>query len=359
MKSNTGHSTAAHKTAAHKTATRSWKRMVKPLILRSGILRFYTTLFRPQEVAILCYHSVATDREGQDNYISKAITASAELFDEQMRMLREKYNPVTLDDIADWMATRKKLPPRSVAVTFDDGFEDNYTVAAPIMEKYGICGAFYLTVGAVIKGELPWFCRTIYLFHEAKRRNMVLTDTELKRTWNLGDPAENHEAFVHYSNPCATETGRVQEEHVEKLETWFGFKLDLTQGPRMMSFAEARELRRRGHIVGNHTFSHDNIGHIPPETLHHEIAEANEVLERELGEKPEHFSYPHPCLSPQWNEHSLALTGQLGFKTAVLTDHGMVTKTSHPLLLHRVIPGNECAEDFCWRLDNAFAGREV
>jgi len=333
--------------------------VIKSLVLRSGILRFYAANFLPQEAAILCYHSIAVDREGQDDYISKAITVDANLFDEHMRMLREKYNPVTLDDIADWMAARKKLPTRSVAVTFDDGFEDNYTVAAPIMEKYGIFGTFYLTAGAVRKNELPWFCRTTYLFHEAKRRNMVLTDTKLQRTWNLGNPDENREAFVHYSNPCATESDRIQEEHVERLENWFGFKLDLSQGPRMMSFAEARELRQRGHIVGNHSFTHDNIGHVPPEALHHEIVEANEMLEQELGGKPEHFSYPHPCFSPQWSEQSLAVTKQLGFKTAVLTDHGVVTKASNPLLLHRVIPGNEDADAFCWRLDNEFVGRAV
>ena len=343
----------------HSTGTFSWKHAIKSLILRSEILRFYAAAFLPQEAAILCYHSVATDREGQGDYIPKGITVEAGLFNEQMQVLRQKYNPVTLDDIADWMKGNKQLPPRSVAVTFDDGFEDNYTVAAPIMEKYGIFGAFYLTVCAVRKNELPWFCRTMYLFQEAKRRNTILTDEELGRTWNLGNPEENREAFVHYSNPCATESGRIQDEHVEKLENWFGFKLDLTRGPRMMTFDQARELRQRGHIIGNHTFSHGNMGHIPPEALEQEIAKANEILEQELGGKSEHFSYPHPCLNPQWSEQSLALTRQIGFKTAVLTDAGVVTNTSNPLLLQRVYIGNDDADTFRWRLENALAGRMV
>ena len=363
--------------------TFSWKHAIKSLILRSGFLRFFSVDFRPQEAAILCYHSIPPDSQDeqvsilatinfmgqgginptitkeQDDHISRAISVDADMFDEHMRMLREKYNPVTLDDIADWNNGKKQLPPRSVAVTFDDGFEDNYTVAAPIMEKYGIFGAFYLTVNAVTKDELPWFCRTIYLFQEAERRNLVLTDTENGRAWNLGNPDENHEAFILYSNPCATKTDKVLEAYVEKLENWFGYKLDLTKGPRMMTFDQARELRQRGHIVGNHTYSHGNMGHIPPEELDSEIVRANEILERELGGKSEHFSYPHPCLNPQWNEQSLALTKKIGFKTAVLTDQGVVTKTSNPLLLQRVIPGNEDADAFCWRLENAFAGRIV
>jgi len=341
----------------------SCKLAVKSVMLRSGVLRLYS-FFRPQSAVILCYHSVSPDRKGQGDYIPSGITVEAGLFDEQMRMLRQNYNPVTLDDIADWMNGSKPLPPRSVAVTFDDGFEDNYTIAAPLMEKYGILGAVYLTVNAVIKDELPWFSRTIYLFEEARRRNMVLTDEELGRTWNLGNSEENREAFQRYSHPCATMTGEVMENYVATLEHWFALKLgitklDLTQGPRMMSFVQARELRRRGHIIGNHTFSHGNMGHIPPEALEQEIVKANEILEQELGGKPEHFSYPHPCLNPQWSEQSLALTKRIGFKTAVLTDAGVVTKKSNPLLLPRVYVGNDDAEAFCWRLENAFAGRMV
>ena len=346
------------------TTAFSLKQMVKSAVLRAGILRLYAS-FRPPTVAILCYHSVSDNREGQSDYIPKGITVEAHLFDEQMRILRKDYHPVTLDDIADWMSGSKQLPPRSVAVTFDDGFEDNYTFAAPLMEKYGIFGAIYLTINAVRKDELPWFSRTIYLFEEAKRRNTILTDEELGRTWNLGNPDENREAFVRYSNPCAAMTGEVMENYVAKLENWFGFKLDLTQGPRMMTFAQARELRQRGHIIGNHTFSHGNMGRIPPEALEQEIAKANEILEQELGGKSEHFSYPNPgLLYPQWNEQSLALTKQIGFKTAVLTDAGVVTKASNPLLLQRVYIGNDDADAFRWRLDcafarEAFAGRRV
>ena len=341
------------------TTTSSWKQAVKTFILRTGILRLYAST-RPESAAILCYHSVSRDRAGQSDYISEGITVEANLFDTQMRILRQKYNPVTLDEITDWMKGDKLLPPRCVAVTFDDGFEDNYAIAAPIMEKYGIFGAIYLTVNAVIKNELPWFARTSYLFKEAMRRNLVITDEESGRTWNLGNPEDNNEAFQMYSHPCAAMTGDGMEKYVAKLEKWFGFKLDLRQGTRMMTLAQARELRQRGHIIGNHTFSHGCMGRIPQEDLDREIAGANEILEHELGNKPLHFSYPHPCLlNPQWTQASLAVTKQAGFRTAVLTDAGVVTKTSNPMLLPRVYIGNDDADAFRWRLENAFAGRYV
>jgi peptidoglycan/xylan/chitin deacetylase (PgdA/CDA1 family) len=141
-----------------RSASFSVKQAFKSAVLCSGILRLCSS-FRSSAAVILGYHSVSADRVGQDDYISQAITVGADRFAEQMRILRQYYYPVTLDDIADWISGAKTLPPRAAAVTFDDGFEDNYTVAAPIMEQYRIHGTFYLTVNYVTKKELPWFSR--------------------------------------------------------------------------------------------------------------------------------------------------------------------------------------------------------
>ncbi|MDR0391580.1 MAG: polysaccharide deacetylase family protein [Planctomycetaceae bacterium] len=319
------------------------------------MLRF-RQLILPRSVLILAYHSVAADWRKQADYIDRGITTNAEIFDEHMRILRREYNPVTLDDIAGWLRGTQILPPRSVVVTFDDGFADNYEVAAPIMEKYNIRGTIYLTVDAIQRQELPWFCRIIFLLRQAKSRKMDLIDNEINRTWHLGDSAENHEAFVYYGYPCAKLTGEDLRNYVVKLEALFGFHLDLNNAARMMTFDQARKLRQRGHIIGNHTFSHCNLAHIPQELLHQEMTVANEILEHELGEPVEHFSYPHPCLDPQWNNATLAETEKLNCKTTVLTSFGLVTQNSSPLLLPRVMLNNQNNKEFQWKLETAFTG---
>jgi peptidoglycan/xylan/chitin deacetylase (PgdA/CDA1 family) len=331
------------------------KETIKKMLLGLEVLRF-SRRFRSGSVLILAYHSVSADREAQADFINTGITTNNQLFEEHMKILQKEFHPVTLDNIADWFNGLQSLPSGSVAVTFDDGFADNYHVAAPLMEKYGIRGTIYLTIDPIQSRKLPWFCRTFFLFRQAKRQNLVLTDSEIKKTWNLGDPKENREAFVYYSYPCAKLVGERLENYVEKLEEWFGFKLDFTRCPPMMNFEQARELRKRGHIIGNHTFSHGNIAHIPPESLHHEIAGANEILEQELGEQVEHFSYPHPCLDPQWNKNTLEETKKLGFKTAVLTSFGSVAPNVSPLLLPRLMIANPNALEFRWKLETALAG---
>ncbi|MDR1962212.1 MAG: polysaccharide deacetylase family protein [Planctomycetaceae bacterium] len=190
-----------------------FKENLKAVLLGTGIFRLRQVML-PRSVLILAYHSVSADREGQADYINRGITTDAERFEEQMHILRNEYNPVTLDEIAECLKGTRSLPSRSVAVTFDDGFADNYHIAAPIMEKYDIRGTVYLTVDAIQRQELPWFCRVFFLFQQGKVQKIILTDSETGRTWNLGEPTENREAFVFYSYPCTKLVGQELRDYV-------------------------------------------------------------------------------------------------------------------------------------------------
>jgi len=333
------------------------KTSIKNTLLRIGALRLRQIL-RPVTAVVLAYHSVSHDRKGQAFCINPGITTDAERFREQMKLLRRDFRPISLDDIADWLSGKRSLPRRSVAVTFDDGFADNAEVAAPIMDEFGIFGAFYLTVDSVARGELPWFCRMEYLFRRAEREKKILRSADGDE-WKMDAPTEYRAAYLKLAYPSARLSGDEQRRHLENVENLFEYRFDSQAAPRMMTFEQARNLRRRGHIVGNHTFSHGNMAHVAPDALHREIVGADEILSKELGEKVEHFSYPHPCLQPQWNEASLALTEELGYRTVVLTQNGCVTPKTSPLLIPRLCLSDPDLDAFRWKLETALAGIET
>ena len=330
--------------------------IIKPLLMRSGALRMKTVLLPPTAL-VLCYHSVSDWRMEQSAVISTGITVDADLFEQQMAILREKYRPTTLDDIADSLKHGTKLLRRSVAVTFDDGFADNYHIAAPIMEKHGIRGAIYLAVDAVRRQELPWYCRLHYLLHQAAEKELLFTDPETGGSWRCAHPDEKNEAERFYAQSCVVLDGEEQRKRIGQIESYFDYKLDLSKpSPGMMTFEQAKELQRRGHIIGSHTLSHGTAGLLTAKQLRREIGGAHQILEQELGKPVQHFSYPHPYqINPQWNDDSLKETERLGYKTAVLTRQGLVHQTENPLLLPRLYIGNDSAERFRWHLESAFA----
>jgi len=333
----------------------SIKSLIKKGILKSGLLRF-KRLFMPKTAVILYFHSVSHDRDGQRYYVAPGITASAETFRKYMLLLKERFHPVTLDEIADWVNGNKEIPARSVAITFDDGFADNYHVAAPIMEEFGIRGTFYLTTGCVEKQTLPWFCKTLYLFEHARSKGLFLRDPLARRDWQLSLPKENREAFRFHNNQCATFSWKQQSERIEWLEKHLSLKYNELDAPRMMTWEMARELIQRGHTIGNHTYSHPNVGHISAEDRQSEIVESHRLLEKKLGQVPKHFSYPHPCLSPQRNRESDELVRSLGYQTTVLTEQGEIRRETSPFHLPRVSISEMPIDAFLWKLETAFAG---
>jgi len=98
---------------------------------------------RPRlEARVLYYHRIDDDPH------RSCVTPAA--FREQMGYLRsEGYRIVTLSDIVTGLGRGMGFPPRTVAVTFDDGFADNYTRAFPVLATMGIPATIFLTAGAI------------------------------------------------------------------------------------------------------------------------------------------------------------------------------------------------------------------
>ena len=71
------------------------------------------------------------------------------LLAEQMRLLKRRYRVVGVDELAEMVQSGDRVDRRLAAVTFDDGYEDNYRCAFPILRKHGLTAAFYVTTGSV------------------------------------------------------------------------------------------------------------------------------------------------------------------------------------------------------------------
>lgn len=105
-------------------------------------------------VPILMYHMVDTALPSHD-LITVHLTVMAPAFEAQLKLLRSAgYRPLSLEDV--WAGLDGRTPPaRGIVLTFDDGYLDNYTVAFPILEKYGWTGTFFVVTSTIgTKGHM-------------------------------------------------------------------------------------------------------------------------------------------------------------------------------------------------------------
>lgn len=333
--------------------TKNW---IKTGLIATGATRLAANLNGPG-AAILMYHSVMVDPRRESQTLG-GIIHSSQVFAQQMELIAHDYVPVSLDHVLQTLASGRPLKPRSVVVTFDDGYTDNHDIAMPILDRVGVPATFYITVDSVETGQLPWPSRLRYAFYTTKKVSWNDSINNNDAICPLGNFSQRDQAFLYASDVCAKLAGAEQHNFVRKLEE------DLEAGPPqpaqrlMMSWEQVRDLTRHGHIVGSHTLTHPNMAYVDADAARTELSASRRKLEEVLDAPVTHFSYPCPALSPHWSESTRKMSHEAGYKTAVTTTGGLVRRNDDPLALHRIRPSKE-VDGLRWNLECTFMGRAM
>ncbi|HVI09030.1 MAG TPA: polysaccharide deacetylase family protein [Candidatus Binatia bacterium] len=324
--------------------------LARKAVLGSGALRLAGRM-RPASVAILMYHSVMDDPGARQDLLG-GIVHSTQVFRQQMQLLTRQYHPVSLDEVMRFVRREAQLATRAVCVTFDDGYADNYEVAAPILEHAGVPSAIYVTADCVERRTLPWPSHLRYFFRTTQKACWM---DGSGKTWPLGDADQRENAFLRACDEYC-QMGEKRGHYIASAASALEVQMPADSGELMMTYDQMRSLAKRRHTIGSHTMTHPNMAYLDADEARRELTESKRILERELKSPVTHFSYPCPALSPHWSEQTLALTREIGYETAVTTDPGLALKGDDALRLKRVRP-SKTVEGLQWNLECAFAGR--
>lgn len=102
-------------------------------------------------IPVLCYHSVRV-APANANANLKSLYVTPENFDKQMKYLKDNgYFTMTMDEFYNYYKDGGNIPEKSVLITFDDGYTDNYTNALPVLKKYGLNATVFMISGSIGK----------------------------------------------------------------------------------------------------------------------------------------------------------------------------------------------------------------
>lgn len=253
-----------------------------------------------------------------------------------VRLRRRGLDIVSLDEV--WRRLMERDFSRQfVAFTFDDGYRDNLQYAWPVLQRHGVPYALYIATSFPDRlGELWWVALERVV---AKADRIVIEIDGATRFFNCADTGAKRRTFREiYWWLRSTKDDAELRRVVRDLCARYGIDAKAPCGELCMNWSEIARLAEDPLCtIGAHTINHVFLTKVSADVARAEMGRSAEVIEDALGRRPEHFAYPYGDAGSA-RRREFALAKELGFKTAVTTRPGVITRahSNHLTALPRI-----------------------
>lgn len=262
---------------------------------RFGILpvigRLRAALHR--DVRILAYHRVLESAEPAGfRFDLDLVSASSEAFRQQLAIIRRRFVPMRFDELADCLDRGRRVPSRAVLITFDDGYDDNYRIAFPLLREAGLSAMFFVSSGHIESGRPYAYDWLVHML--CTTRQPRLTAPELGLDHALPDDLAARRALAsHLLDRIKTLDADGQQALVDRLQREWAMP-DAAGHPdcRPMVWAQVREMHAGGMEIGSHGVDHRMLAKMSRDAMREEVAGSKRAIEAAIGAPVTAMSYP-------------------------------------------------------------------
>ena len=296
--------------------------------------RYGTSLFgalTSPRLSILIFHRVHARR---DNIFP--LEPDAVQFERLISFLARTFHVISLGEAITHL-TQGSLPPRSLVITFDDGYADNAEVALPILQRYSLTASFFISTG-VLDGGRMWNDSVIECIRACRQSEIDLEEFGLGRRSLSGDGAQLR--VIETLLPKIKYQPLIErEESIKALHRICG----VTDLPTnlMMTSEQVRKMHHAGMEIGAHTVNHPILSTLTNSEAIIEIAEGRTKLESIINAPVDIFAYPNGKPDRDFNDRHVSIVKNLGFRGAVSTAQGISSTGDDLFQLPRFTPWNE------------------
>lgn len=300
---------------------------------------------------VLIYHRVA-DRA----YDPQVQCVPVARFEAQMRLLAEEFTPMSLETLVAHLERRERLPERAVAVTFDDGYADNFANAYPVLQRYGVPGTVFVNSYLVDEPRAGWVDELERLMLRARlprRLDVAGGDARLvfefdaesatspsDPRWDVSQPppAAREAAYLELA-ACLRAAGPAERDRVlEQVREQVEAPAPDIEADRIMSASEVRTLATEGLVaIGSHTRHHRLLAAADVAEQRAELVDDRRALEAVTGRPVTLFSYPYGGRT-DYSDETVRLVQETGFVAACANHVGVTSPWTDRMRIPRISP---------------------
>lgn len=282
-------------------------------------------LLSRDSVCIFLLHGVVEQSQYEyRNFNRKHILV--EEFDYFLNSLVNKGTALKTDDLID-IKNGRPLPQGSFVITFDDGFKNNLTLAAPMLEKYLVPATVYLTSDFVSNNTMSWVDRIDWAIEESRANKKLEVTLPWERAPKILTSHSSRLNFLKQVRSAVKSNRNINQTWLaDNIQHQLGFDLKNSADGELdekLTWSDVRKLATSElFTIGGHTHTHPIMSFLNESDLKFEISHCLHLLEQEAGIVTEHFAYPEG-LSHCYNDSVIDCLKAVGVKCCPTAENGL------------------------------------
>jgi len=298
----------------------------------------FTGAFAPFRLAnrhkalILTYHRFSHSRTHGKTW--------ARSFAEQLYYLRDKYRIVPLSSLAEYLSNGERLPAGLASITIDDGYDDSFKVAFPILKSYKIPATVFVVTNFLDRTDWLWTDKVRFIASLSSLdafRSALLTlmpEIKLERQSSGSAASQVNAALKRIPD-------ELKQKLIPRIATALGVQLPDVPPVEFapITWEQAREMGAAGVQIASHSDTHSILTNVSDEQLRAELCESKTRIETMIDRDVDFFCYPNGSYD---RRVSLGVRNA-GYTGAVTVDDGLNESGSDTFQLKRVHTQNNFA----------------
>ena len=321
-------------------------KMIREIAKKLLLLTFYKLGFADKNTTpgllVLTYHRISERPDPTD-----PLKISVSMFENQIRFLKANYSIVSTHDLSDAITGVRKLPDKACLITFDDGWQDNYTMGLPVLKKYRVPALIFLSTDYIGTGKLFWQVRLRTMLNQEVMNSSFVENVGSHWPHELAEkiralcrlPVKQRGDLINDLIECLKVFSLKQIEDLVPCSVGHPMKEANESNGAMLSWDQVTEMSKKDISFGSHARSHEILTHLKENDLRDELIGSKAILENKLGQPVHFIAYPNG----DYNKFTLRMAKEVGFQAGFTCRPGLNRCLENSLELKRINMGEDSA----------------
>ncbi|MDN3652423.1 polysaccharide deacetylase family protein [Thalassotalea ponticola] len=279
-------------------------------------LKLEDVLFKrlPNGVYVFNLHRIG-DRNASP-FDRNIFSCGIEQFETFLQLLKANFTVIDLAALHEKLERKQVINKRLAVITFDDGYKDCVEFAAPLLQRYGLPAAFFVTTDFIASKRIPWWDEMAFLLRQSVGSSYDCICNN--KTINLNQSViEKQITQVLYA--CKRDKTHTIEQILNSMRTQFpqaSKALGNYSAELFMNWQDIKQLISMGMEIGSHAKTHNILARMTGEQQLQELTLSKQILERRLNRSISYLAYPvgrYHCFDKQTLENARKAGYQLAF----------------------------------------------